>query len=136
MDCVDCGGLLTGRQKKYCSAVCSKHAGRAAWIMRTYGITMEEWDQIWEFQGKRCPITGRTPRPKEVFHVDHEHGGAVRGIVSPYANTRLIVRLKDHETAQRLADYLRNPPATAALGRQVIAPGRPKKKRQPRRRAR
>ena len=134
--CVHCGGMLTGRQKKYCSAACSKRAGRAAWIMKVYGITLEEWDIIWEFQGGKCPITGRVPREGETFHLDHEHGGAVRGIVSPYANTRLIGRLKDHETAQRLADYLKSPPATTALGREVIAPGRPKKKRQPRKRKR
>lgn len=140
MTCLHCGGLLTGRQKKYCSAACSKHAGRAAWILKVYGITMEEWDAIWEAQGGVCPICKRAPRPKEIFHLDHEHtngqSGRVRGIVCPYDNTRTIGRLKSHERAQALADYLRDPPATRALGREVIAPGRPKKKRQPRKRDR
>lgn len=139
-ECVECGGELLGRQKKYCSTTCQKLAGRRTWVLKTYGITLKEWDRIWEEQGGVCPITGRAPRPGEVFHLDHEHSngqsGRVRGIVSPYANTRLIGRLKDHGVAQRLADYLRDPPAVRALGREVIAPGRPRKKRQPRKKAR
>lgn len=139
-DCAGCGGLLTGRQKKWCSSECQKKQGRADWILKTYGLTMEDWDVIWKAQGEKCPITGRKPRPGETFHLDHEHrngsSGPVRGIVSPYANTRLIGRLKDPQVAQALADYLREPPATKALGHEVIAPGRPKKKRAPRKRTR
>lgn len=138
--CIVCGGILTGRQKKYDRAECSKAAGRAIWIMKTYGITLAEWDAIWIEQGECCGICKRKPRANEVFHLDHEHrdgpSGPVRGIVCPYDNTRIIGRLKSHERAQALADYLRSPPAPRALGREVIAPGRPRKKRQPRKRKR
>lgn len=107
---------------------------------------MEEYHTIYEFQEGRCPICQReladesnidvyvTAKTKPV--VDHEHGGHVRGLVCSYDNTRVIGRLKDHEKAQRLADYLRDPPAVLALNRKVIAPGRPKKKRQPRKKDR
>lgn len=88
--------------------------------------------------GGGCGICQRPPRPGETFHLDHEHSkgqsGPVRGILCPYCNTRLIGRLKDHTKAQLMADYLREPPATRALGRVVIAPGRPKKKRSLKRR--
>lgn len=134
--CVHCGGMLTGRQKKYCSAACSKANGRAIWVMRVYGITLEEYDVIFAYQDGRCGVCHRLPKPGETFHIDHEHGGHVRGILCPYCNTRLVGRLKSHERAQQLADYLRTPPAEAALGRIVIAPGRPKKKRAPRKRKR
>ncbi|WP_073837498.1 endonuclease domain-containing protein [Micromonospora sp. CB01531] len=143
-DCVTCGGLLVGRQKKYCSdPECKKLAPREAHLLKTYGISLEDWDVIWEYQGRKCAICGREPKIKpdgteEVFHLDHEHAkgqsGPIRGIVCPYDNTRTIGRLKSHERAQRLADYLREPPATKALGRTVIAPGRPPKKRTPRKR--
>jgi len=140
MSCVSCGGILTGRQKKYCSAQCSKMAGRAAWVAKVYGISIEEFDAIFEYQEGRCGVCRRQPRAGETFHLDHEHSngpsGPVRGILCPYCNTRLVGRLKSHERAQQLADYLRNPPATAAMGRVVVAPGRPRKKRQPRKRAR
>ncbi len=128
-----CGVILTGRQLKYANDVCKKSGSRAAWVLKTYGITMQEWDKIWDEQGRVCAICKRAPREGETFHLDHEHrngqSGPVRGIVCPYDNTRIIGRLKSHERAQALADYLRDPPATRALGREVIAPGRPKKTR-------
>lgn len=128
-----CGIVLTGRQLKFASEACKKIGNREAWIMKTYGITLKEWNLIWLEQGEKCAICGRKPRVGETFHLDHEHSvgqsGPVRGIVCPYDNTRIIGRLKSHERAQALADYLRDPPATRALGREVIAPGRPRKKR-------
>lgn len=136
--CQGCEGILTGRRKKWCSAECQKKGGREAWIKKTYGITMAEWNKIWLEQNEQCAICKRKPRVNETFHLDHEHqngpSGPVRGIVCPYDNTRIIGRLKSHERAQALADYLRDPPATRALGREVIAPGRPRKKRAPRKR--
>jgi hypothetical protein len=139
-DCIVCGGILVGRQAKYCSAACTKRASRAAWIEKVYGITLTEWGRILEEQGGGCGICERPPRASETFHLDHEHAkgqaGPVRGILCPYCNTRLIGRLKDHTKAQRMADYLRDPPAARALGREVIAPGRPKAKRRPRKRVR
>ena len=142
-DC-GCGQPLTGKQKKYASTACVKRAARARWIWRVYGLTMEDYHKIWEFQEGRCPICGcelmdesdikNSVPEKKKPHIDHEHGGHVRGLVNAYCNTRLIGRLKDHQKAQNLAEYLLNPPAVQALGRKVIAPGRPKKKRQPRKR--
>lgn len=133
-----CGTGLVGRQRSYATEECRKRAQRAAWVLKTYGITMEEWDTIFEAQGRVCAICKRAPKPGETFHLDHEHqggpSGPVRGIVCPFDNTRTIGRLKSHERAQALADYLRDPPAQRALGRIVIAPGRPKKKRAKRRR--
>ncbi len=141
-----CGLELSGKQKKYASVECGKRAARAAWIYKVYGITMEEYHEIFVFQEGRCPICERelqdeseiatkiTGKPKP--HIDHEHGGHLRGLVCAHCNTRIIGRLKDHLKAQRLADYLREPPAESALGKRVIAPGRPKKKRQPRKRTR
>lgn len=92
-DCVQCGGLLTGRQKKYCSSECSKSVGRAAWVKKTYGLTMEQWDEIWEYQNRRCGVCQREPRAGETFHLDHEHtdrgAGVCRGILCPYCRETL-----------------------------------------------
>lgn len=130
---------MEGRQLKYCSdEECVTRRKRELWLSRTYGLTLEEFNRIVEFQGGRCPVTGRELFPengKQMIHVDHDHTtGYVRGVVTAYANTRLIGRLRDWKTAQRLADYLRDPPAVQALGAPVVAPGRPKKKRTKRRR--
>lgn len=99
-------------------------------LMRLYGLTPEQYQAIWDFQDGRCPITGRVLGETSKPHIDHDHvEGHVRGIVTAYANTRLIGRLRDWRTAQALADYLKTPPAERALGERVIAPGRPKKTR-------
>jgi hypothetical protein len=104
--------------------------------LKTYNLSKEQYERIVEHQGGRCPITGRVLGDTTQPHVDHDHvSGVVRGVVTAYANTRLIGRLRNWETAQNLADYLREPPATAALGGPVVAPGRPPKKRKKRKRA-
>ncbi len=135
-----CQSELTGRQLKYATENCKKVGNRNAWLLKTYGITQKEYDLILEFQGGVCPLCKRAPRAGEIFHVDHEHrvgqGGPVRGIICAYDNTRIIGRLKSFERAQAMADYLRDPPATRALGREQWADGRPKKKRTYKRRKR
>ena len=131
-DCSFCGQLLTGKRLKYCDDECSKQAARWRWVLKTYGLTPEDYERILLQQGYRCGCCGKPFKEGKTPHIDHEHGGHVRGIVCPYCNTRLIGRLKSHELAQRLADYLLNPPAVEALGAKVVAPGRPPKKRKPR----
>lgn len=132
--CTTCGGGLTGRQLKYCKEECAKQAARAAWILKTYGLTMEQYQKIWDLQSGLCGVCHKPFAEGSTPHIDHEHGAHVRGLVHAYCNTRLIGRLKSWELAQNLADYLRNPPAIAALGEATIAPGRPPKKRRRRRR--
>jgi hypothetical protein len=120
---------LTGRQRLYASPECSRQTS----LVKLYALTLADWRVIFAAQGWVCAICKRAPRTGETFHVDHEHTkgqtGRVRGILCNYCNTRLIGRLKDHAMAQNMADYLRDPPAIRALGREVIAPGRPKKRR-------
>lgn len=99
-------------------------------------MSLEEYDVVLEYQKGKCAICRKNPASGKVLHIDHEHGGHVRGLLCGYCNTRLVGRLKDAELAQRLADYLRNPPAVSALGKQIMAPGRPKRKRQPRKKER
>lgn len=129
--CVACDRPLEGRAIKYCTdEVCAGKRRRAAWLLTTYNLTPEQYDAIIEHQGGLCPITKRPLAGEKAPHVDHDHAtGIVRGVVTAYANTRLIGRLRDWRTAQNLADYLRDPPATRALGAPVVAAGRPKKKR-------
>lgn len=98
-------------------------------MLKVYGITEREYNKILRYQAYRCAVCCKLLTGEKTPHIDHEHGGHVRGIVCAYCNTRLIGRLKKWELAQSLADYLRSPPAVSALGKTVIAPGRPPKKR-------
>ncbi|WP_353890554.1 endonuclease domain-containing protein [Micromonospora sp. WMMA1363] len=139
-ECVYCFGPLTGQQRRYDTDDCRKAYNKALWNLKTYGLTPKDYIAVWLFQGERCAICKRPPRSGETFHVDHEHAkgasGPVRGILCPGCNIRLVGRLKSAERAQALADYLAHPPAVAALGRVVIAPGRPRTRRRKVRRKR
>jgi hypothetical protein len=72
--------------------------------------------------------------------VDHEHDGGpsgkVRGLICVIpCNLKIVARHKSPDLLQAAADYLRDPPAVKVFG-EVIAPGRPRKKRRARRRKR
>lgn len=124
--CVVDGTPLRGAQRKYCdNPECKRQGAREAWLIKTYGITLADFDTILAHQGGKCGCCRMAFKPSETPVVDHEHGKHVRGIVHDHCNRRLIGRLKSWERAQNLADYLREPPAVKALGREVIAPGRP-----------
>lgn len=91
------------------------------------------YHRIIEHQKGLCGLCHEPFKEGQTPHIDHDHKtGYVRGVVHAYCNTRLLHRLRYWETAQKVADYLRRPPAVAALG-PVVAPGRPPKKRKKRR---
>ncbi len=137
--CQGCGGILTGRRKKWCSATCQKLEGRRQHIWKCFNITLEEYDKILEAQDGRCAICRRPPKGGKSLAVDHAHrdgrAGPVRGLLCFLCNRR-VVGARSDEVILRMAEYVNNPPAVAALGEERIAPGRPPKKRQPRKRKR
>lgn len=105
---------------------------RDAYLRRTYGITEPEYEQILEAQGGVCAVCLRPPPAGKHLHVDHDHRtGIVRGLLCMTCNHDLLGRRdKDPGLFRRAAEYLEDPPAPAALGRQQKAPSRPKKRRQ------
>ena len=133
LTCINCSNPLEGRQKKYCSLDCSKKQGRREWIKKVYGLTLEEYDQILAFQQGACAICRKLPKPGKSLAVDHDHKNkAVRGLLCTYCNQRSVGN-RSLDSILKVADYLTNPPAVQALGKQIKAPGRPKKKRKRRR---
>src|SRR5678815_1045565 len=136
LSCVVCDDPLFGRKKKYCSAKCSKLEGRKNHIMRCFNITLEEYDDILSEQGGGCGICGSTPKAGKSLAVDHDHGtGFVRGLLCFFCNKR-VLGARNAEVLIKTAAYVTDPPARRALGRDVVAPGRPRKKRTARRRKR
>ena len=68
---------------------------RCANLQRTYGITAEEWDRLFESQGSCCKICKTKDKPKSGWHTDHCHEeGFIRGILCHSCNTG-IGKLKD-----------------------------------------
>lgn len=99
---------VTGSRCKACSSMAA-HERRVESI---YGITAEEYDAIFERQGRRCAICRSQPRTIR-FAVDHDHqSGEVRGILCKRCNHDLLGGGHDDvETLFRALEYLLFPPA-------------------------
>jgi hypothetical protein len=75
-----------------------------------YGITLAQFEQMQHEQNDKCKICHRDDR--ELF-VDHCHAsGIVRGLLCTQCNTAAGLIADSPETAQSMADYLRNARAT------------------------
>jgi len=76
-------------------------------LVKKYGITLDEYDALLEQQGGGCAICGRKPASKRLS-VDHDHrSGRVRGILCDGCNRAIgVLKLEQPERFQRIADYL------------------------------
>ncbi|WP_066904086.1 endonuclease VII domain-containing protein [Mycolicibacterium houstonense] len=95
----------------------------AAWEKRlidTYGITAAEYWAIYEAQGGRCYICRRATGKARKLAVDHDHKtGYVRGLTCATDNKSLGFARDDPEHFYRAAEYLKNPPAFAVIGKRI-----------------
>ncbi|MEU4709477.1 endonuclease VII domain-containing protein [Nocardia salmonicida] len=92
-------------------------------ILETYGITSEEYQRIYDYQGGKCAVCRRATGARKRLAVDHCHTtGRVRMLACGSCNKMLGHGRDDPEFFRRAAAVLENPPAIAALGKTVIAP--------------
>jgi hypothetical protein len=122
--CRDCGS--TTRKLDYpgprCLA-CHRAAKRARSerahgqrIEATYGISEEEYQAVYEAQGRRCAICQRATGASRRLSVDHNHGtGEVRGLLCRPCNNTLGLARDDPGFFLRAVGYLANPPARGVL---------------------
>lgn len=101
--------------------------------MELYGLTSEEYQSIYEYQGGYCAICKRARGLRRKLSVDHCHTtGEVRGLLCSTCNAKVLGHLRDDVNAlYRAADYLLSPPARQALGgiRTVPEDGAPVKEK-------
>lgn len=92
-------------------------------VLETYAITIDQYWIIYRHQGGVCAICRRARGLKKKLSVDHCHAtGMVRGLLCQKCNRDVLGHLRDEpEAFQRAIDYLRSPPAVAAIG-VVITP--------------
>ena len=74
-------------------------------LQRTFGITLDQYDELLAAQGGACAICGEAPKPGESFHVDHL-GDDIRGILCVRCNNALGQLRESDEIAARAVDYL------------------------------
>lgn len=92
----------SGGYNCYCKS-CRKRQARETHLMRTYGLTVAEFDAMVEAQGGVCACCGE----RDPQHVDHDHvTGRVRGVVCFRCNSG-IGQFDDRADLMRSAiDYL------------------------------
>lgn len=133
--CIDCvsEGINTKRKAPHPGPRCATHwrakkrdrrnYSHGNHIKELYGITSEEYQKIYEYQGGYCAICKRARGLRKKLSVDHCHTtGEVRMLVCQPCN-RMMGHLRDDpEAFERGAEVLRNPPARAALGQITYVP--------------
>lgn len=98
---------------------CASAAAHLQHIRATYGLTPEQYQALFDWQGGRCYICRRQSRSKRLA-VDHDHvTGAVRGLLCPDetrgCNHAILGNIKDLAMAQRVVEYLERPPMVRVL---------------------
>jgi hypothetical protein len=90
------------------NAEAAKRSDRATKLKRTYGLTLEQFEEMLSAQGRACAIClvplGRQPKDT---HVDHCHTtGVIRGILCNDCNN-VLARARDNpDVLRRAASYL------------------------------
>ena len=105
----------------------SSASQRDTYLRKTYGVTEQEWEDVYDSQGRVCAIC-KSPRVSRRHHTDHDHKtGIFRGILCFSCNNILRQR-RTSDILRAAADYLDRPPAIAAIGVKLGTIG-PTKKR-------
>lgn len=88
------------------------------WIKKTYGITGEQYEALYEAQGGTCAICKRATGKSRRLAVDHDHAtGYVRGLLCSSCNN-ILGHLRDRiDLALGVAGYLQNPPSFEVIGK-------------------
>lgn len=82
---------------------------RRSSLKANYGITPEQWQELFDSQGGTCASCGTVPPEdaKRRFHVDHDHdSGQVRGILCHGCNVALGLLKEDVTRIEKLAVYI------------------------------
>lgn len=132
--CKDClsEGIKTKRPAPYPGPRCASHHRErkkklsqnthAVHLKKTYGITPEEYQSIYEYQGRKCYICQRATGSRKRLAVDHDHStGYVRGLLCGTCNRKVLGHLRDDPLAfERGKRYLTNPPAFDVIGHRKV----------------
>lgn len=112
-------GNPNGRPKKYKNYSIGD-IRRNAKLVKKYGISLEEYRELFDKQGGRCAICGKeevkaqsrgngSSPTTDSLHVDHDHEtGNVRGLLCYRCNTGIGKMFDDPVLLRKAADYLDN----------------------------
>ncbi len=91
-----------------------QHKDKRYSLKKKYGLTLEQYEQMVSDQGGKCAICLQDPNEQyefeshQLLHVDHCHAtGRVRALLCNGCNRALGFINDNHETAIRLASYIK-----------------------------
>lgn len=132
-DCVE-QGVASRRPAPHPGPRCTTHhnearrnrrlAAKVRRVEKTYGLTGEEYDALYAFQGGRCAVCRRATGARKRLAVDHDHHQAmldghspdtgcprcVRGLVCSTCNDVLAHFRSDPAAGLRITHYLQRGP--------------------------
>jgi hypothetical protein len=97
---------ITGR--RYRTTESGKRVNANANLKNKYGITLDEYDAMFEAQGGVCAICGGVHDDGRRLYVDHDHAtGKVRALLCRRCNTVVGFVNEDSDILLRTSEYLR-----------------------------
>jgi hypothetical protein len=80
---------------------------RELYLKRTYGLTLQEYEEQLAHQRGVCAICQRSPKEKTLLRVDHCHKTqAIRGLLCDTCNRGIGYFQDDAKALRRAADYV------------------------------
>lgn len=78
--------------------------------IKSYGLTTEEYEALWEKSGGCCYICGEHQSKLQNLHIDHCHStGVVRGLLCTRCNSGLGMFRDDPDKLKAALKYLEDP---------------------------
>jgi hypothetical protein len=120
-DCKACNldpERLNAYRRQYRQRPERKAADREGHLKRKFGITLADYERMFDEQGGVCAICGESRPEERTLHVDHDHGtGVIRGLLCFRCNNSLGDLREDVELFRRATDYLDRDEELAVLVR-------------------
>lgn len=87
----------------------NKEKIRASQLMVKFGLSLEDYDELWIAQIGLCPVCSQVLPLAYSAHVDHDHStGQVRGLLHRNCNVAIGLLGESAECASSAASYLRS----------------------------
>lgn len=102
--------ILKCTSNHFAKDMCEKHYMRQNWLIKAYGITMDDLLEKIKVQDNRCSICKNEfdLSAPQFIHVDHSHStGKVRDILCHYCNTGLGMFKENSDFLKSAIKYLK-----------------------------
>lgn len=101
-------GVRNFSQEQFASLMSPASKSRAYHLLRTYGISLEQYNELLRSQDNACFICQKSARSfSKALAVDHDHvSGEIRGLLCSFCNQRVIGRHRSPDLFLRAYEYL------------------------------